>query len=359
MSLMRKILSRGRIKEARQRVAQSPSPSNFALLAQEHALQSELREALRVCEEGLLQFPGNAELQRMAERARRQQREHRLGELREELREGSRPGLQRELAELLLEGGQIQRAEESTLAWLAQGGGGEAQLLLARVRVERFLTDRGREAGQRAFESLAAAEGALPADPRPATLRLALLSAIGAWREARRCVARLLELQPGDAALEARFRALEPLLERSLEPDAALREIERSGRLFDEVATDGRESGTDIRPALRQLATERGVRAALYLRGGTALVQGPRGATAERTARAVRTVAQSARSVARKLGLGRAFDVRVEGTFGTLALALGDTDAGALWVHGELSRAHATALTDLAGANARTSEAGA
>ena len=354
--MMRKILSRGRVRDARQRVSRTPSASNYGLLAQEHALLGEMREALRVCEEGLVQFPGNAELLRMAERARRQQREHRIAELREELREGPRPGPQRELAELLLEGGQIQRAEELTLEWLQLGGGGEAQLLLAKVRVERFLADRGREVGLKAVEALQQAEILLPADARVYQQRLHLLVSVGAWAEARRTVARLLELQPGDYVLEARFRSLEPLLERSVDLDSALREVERTGRLVDEEHGDGRESAADVRPALRQLAGERGVRAALYLRGGTALVQGPRGATAERTARAVRSVTQGARAAARKLGLGRAFDVRLEGSFGTLAIALGESDAGALWVHGELQRSHEVALADLAGANARTSE---
>lgn len=356
--MMRKILSRGRVRDARQRVSRTPSPSNYGLLAQEHALLGEMREALRVCEEGLVQFPGNAELLRMAERARRQQREHRIAELREELSAGPRPGPQRELAELLLEGGQIQRAEELTLEWLQAGGAGEAQLLLAKVRVERFLADRGREVGLKAVDALQQAEALLPADARVYQLRLHLLVSVGAWAEARRTVARLLELQPGDYVLEARFRSLEPLLERSVDLDGALREVERTGRLVDEVNSDGRESAADVRPTLRQLAGERGVRAALYLRGGTALVQGPRGATAERTARAVRGVTQGARSAARKLGLGRAFDVRLEGSFGTLAIALGESDAGALWVHGELQRSHEVALADLAGSNARTSEGG-
>ncbi len=358
MSVVRRLLGRARLREARGRLTKNPCPSNYALLAQEYALVEEPREALRVCEEGLALFPANAELLRMADRVRKQQREQRIAQLRAELRDGGRPALYRELSELLLEAGLVARAEECIGEWLALEPVGEAQLALARVRVERFLADRGRDAGQRALETLSQAQAGLPRDARVWRLELRLLAAIGAWKDARRCVARLLELQPGDPTLEARFRAYEPLAKGAPDIDQALREVERSGRLVDERGEAERdpEGSLDVRPLLRRLAAERDVHAALYLRGGTALVQGPKGATAERTARAVREVAQGARSTARKLGLGRVFDVRLEGSFGSLAVALGELDAGALWVHGELSRAHETALMDLAGSNASTGE---
>ena len=61
------------------------------------------------------------------------------------------------------------------------------------------------------------------------------------------------------------------------------------------IFIDDDSAGSDsanlaVRPILQKLGAETSVRAALYLRGGTALVQGPHGATADRTARAVREV---------------------------------------------------------------------
>ena len=47
-------------------------------------------------------------------------------------------------------------------------------------------------------------------------------------------------------------------------------------------AQDASAAAGEIRPILKNLCNEPGVRAAVYVRGATALVQGPRGATAER-----------------------------------------------------------------------------
>jgi len=89
-----------------------------------------------------------------------------------------------------------------------------------------------------------------------------------------------------------------------------------------------------IRPLLQALACEPGVQAALYARGATALVQGPKGATAERTARSVREVVLKSRTAARRLGLGQVQEVQLEGEFGTLLIAPGELGAGAVWCAG-------------------------
>ena len=95
----------------------------------------------------------------------------------------------------------------------------------------------------------------------------------------------------------------------------------------------------------------------LYVRGATALVQGPKGATAERTARAVQSILGGSRSAARRLGLGQVFQVQLEGDFGTLSIAPGEQDAGALLCAGPLGRAREEALLGMAGLNAETEEA--
>src|SRR6185436_44859 len=99
-------------------------------------------------------------------------------------------------------------------------------------------------------------------------------------------------------------------------------------------------SGAAVRPMLQSLVRESGVQAAFYVRGGTALVQGPKGATAERTARGVREIVQSCRSAARRLGLGQAQEARLEGSFGTLLVAPGELGSGALWCTGGVTRRH-------------------
>lgn len=363
MKFVRKILTHNRVRQAKRRLAEQPSPRNYAALANEHAWEGNSALAVQVCREGLEVFPGSSELQRLFKRVLRVERENRISELKSELVEAPRPALWGEMCDVLLESGQLDRAEETAQEWYEETGDPDAVLVLARTRVSRFLDDRGREQGQKAFEALDRAQECLERDPRPWRLRLELCSKIGAAADARQCVVRLLELEPGEPSLEARFRVLSAQSENAPPIERALIEVERTGKLHEEEDTgeERRESqeARDVRPALQRLASEEGVHAALYIRGSTALVQGPRGATAERAARSVRGVTKSARTVARRLGLGQVASVTLEGNFGTFAVATGEMDAGALWCSGQLLPAHAASLLDLAGVDATVGEASA
>ncbi len=360
MRLVRKLLSHSRVRQARRRLATDPSPMSYAALGREFAWEGNTEEALRVCQEGLEAFPGNPELGRLAERTRRAQREDRLGELKRELRESPRPAVFREMCEVLLESDQLVRAEEYVLEWIATTSDPEAKLMHARVCVQRFLEDRGREAGRRAFEVLDEAGLAMERDPRPWSMRMALASKIGAWEEAKRCAVMLLELEPGDPVLEGRYRSLCALAEGAPSVEIALRDIERTGRLVDDETQTVRKDQPqrDVRPMLQQIAGDPGVHAVVYLRGSTALVQGPRGATAERAARAVRRMVKTGRSTARRLGLGAISAVCLEGNFGSIAVVIGETDAGALWCSGKVSSVREGMLANLAGVDAETGAIG-
>jgi tetratricopeptide (TPR) repeat protein len=339
MNFLRRMLPRRRVRTAIKKLAQDRSARNYAALAQEYAMVGELEEVLRVCTESLESFPGNDVLTRLAERTRLLLREDRAKALVSELRTAPRPALWRELCEILLETGRVPRAEDLAKEWFE-----------ARARTERFFSDRRRDDGLQALDLITSAEELVPSDPRPIRLRVALASRIGAWQEARRGLARLLELYPGDPALEARFRTVVTLAENSRSLDQALREVERSGRLADDdTGDDSRVSSRTIRPALQDLTKEPGVQAAFYVRGGTALVQGPRGPTAERAARSVREVISMCRTASRRMGLGQPFEVRVEGDFGTLLIAPGEIASGALWCRGSVSHRHERALRELAG----------
>lgn len=359
--MIRKLLSRNRLRKARKAVSTQPSPSNYAALAAEFVLRSEMDEAARACEEGLRAFPGSAELARVAGRIRRQMQESRLSGLRQEISEAPRPALWREYCDLLLGSGQIGRAEAAARDWLGEGRDPEAQLMLARVMAERLIADRGREIGQLAFESLDAAEAALPRDARPLKLRLRLSYLIGAWDEAKRAVSLLLDLMPGEPALEARFRLLESQsAEGSPNVDQALRTVERTGELYEDVDSEQEASvgpTIDVRGLLRQMSSEKDVKAAVYMRGATALIQGPKGGTAERTARVFRAVMHSSRTGGRRLGLGQLQELRLEGEFGHLRLLAGERDAAALWTDTALAGKRLAGLIDLVGSNAETEQA--
>lgn len=357
MSILDRWLSHGRTRTAAKRLARDPSARHYADLAQEHAVQNDLDLALKIAEEGLRAYPGDAELKRLEARTRQVRLEGKTRELQMELRVAPRPALWRELSEILLEAGRVARAEEVASDWFQATRSGEAQYYRARARCERFFADRRRDDGRLAYEFITSAEALLSQDARPLRLHLQLASRVGAWADARRSLARLLEILPGDPNLEARFRTVLSLADGSKTFDQALRDVERSGRLVDdEPEAERANTGASVRPMLQSLAREPGVQAAFYVRGGTALVQGPKGATAERTARGVREIVGSCRTAARRLGLGQAFEVRVEGSFGTLLVAPGELGSGALWCTGDITRQHEEALRDLAGLAAQAEE---
>lgn len=360
MSIMRKLLSGSRVRRARREVAQNPTARNYASLAREHACLGHLDEVQRVCAEGLAVFPGNSELVRLTNRARQLQREARTKELLRELREAPRPALWRELCEILLESGRVAKAEECAERWYASTRDPHAVVYRARSRMERFFADRRRDDGRFAVELLDLARKHLPEDPAPLQMRVELFARIGAWGEEKAALADLLEMNPGQPELEARYRSLLAMAGDPPSLDRALRHVEKTGALVDDEeradeSLDGRTGS--LRPLLQDLASEASVKAAVYVRGATALVQGPTGATAERAARAVREIVHASRTAARRLGLGQAAEVCIEGDFGTCLVKSGGTGSSALWSVGPIRGAHEQILADLAGTAAMTTEA--
>lgn len=350
MRFLTRWLSSSRVRNAQKRVAREPSARAYAELAQEHAVTGDLDEVLRTTTEGLRLFPGDTELVRLETRARSLQLEGRTRTLQAELKVAPRPALWRELVEILLKSGRVARAEEVATEWFQATQSGEAMLFRAQSRADRFFADRRRDDGQLAFELVASAVELLPGDPRAYRLQLQLASRVGAWNEAQRALARLLEHCPGDPVLEARFRAVAATPEPRKTVEQALREVERTGRFVDdEPAVTDRTgpSAVAVRPLLQTILQEQGTQVSFYVRGGTALVQGQKGATAERSARAVREIVAASKAVSRRYGLGQASAVRVTGEFGVLTIAPGETGSGAVWSKGPVSRVTEERLHEL------------
>ncbi|MCB9915840.1 MAG: hypothetical protein H6828_11955 [Planctomycetes bacterium] len=344
-----RILSRGKVRAAVKRLSAEPTAKNYVSLAQAHASVDQLADVLKVCEEGLELFPGDVELSRLYERASSLRREDRVRDLQRLLKSAPRPAHWKELCEIQLQSGRVSRAEQAAADWYAATGEFEALYYQAKARTERYFADRRRDDARRALDLATECQGLEPNDPRPVHLRLSIFSRCGAWSEARTCLARLLELQPGDPALEARFRTVASMADGTRSLDAALREVERTGRFIDDESdSDSRNSSKAVRPALQEVAAEIGVRGAFYVRGGTALVQGPRGATAERQARGVRELVSASRSAARRLGLGQPLEVCFEGDFGVLHMRPGSVGAAAIWTERQPSRKHLEVLAELA-----------
>ncbi len=325
---------------------------SYTSLAQEYARLGMTQSAVDLCAEGLKLFPSNTLLSRLADRARRVAREERMNDLRQELSEAPRPALWLEMCEILMELGQLGRAEQIAQEWIATQSSPEGLLALARVRVERFLEDRGRGLGFAALEALDQAIAVAESDGRSLQLKMSLLSKIGAWKDALDCSVKLLDLDPGQPELEARFRKLQALSVGAPSLERALLEVEKTGRFTDDRTEEGQDAARmvgNVRPVLRQLAEDEDVHAAMYVRGSTVLIQGPKGATADRTARTVRSIIASGSASARRLGLGQIFQIQVEGDFGQLAIAPGELDAGVIWSDGALGRRREEVLLGLAG----------
>lgn len=350
MSIFHKFFSRGRVRSLSKQVAKNPTARNYVVLAQEHARLSNFKEVVRVCQEGEALHPGNAELARMLGRVGALEREGRMRELQRLLSTCPRPALWREACDLLTESGSFDRAEDQAREWFGKTNDGEAQLYMALARSERFFADRRREDGSQAFKYCAAAKSSMPEDERVLRCHLKLAASIGAFADARKTLARLLEQHPGDPELEVSFRSMLARDGESRSVEEALRMVERTGQLIDDGEPPVTARGSaSARPVLQTLEAPDHVHAAFYVRGGTALVQGPRGATAERCARSMREIIQATSGVSRRLGLGGAIDVQVEGDFGVLTAVPGETGASALWSTRAANKNERTLLCELAG----------
>ena len=349
MSFIKNILSRGRVRTLSKRVAKEPVARNYVILAQELARVSDYREVARVCNEGLELHPGNVELTRMLGRVGALEREGRMRELQQQLALSPRPALWREACDLLLESSSFSRAEDLAIEWHTKTKDGEAVLYQALAAADAFFMDRRADIGERAFELCASAKELMPEDDRVFRCLLRLTVSIGVFSEARKALARLLELHPGDPELEAHFRSVLARGEGTESIPKALRHVERTGELVDDEAPTPTRNSSAARPVLQELEAADHVHAAFYVRGGTALVQGPRGATAERCARSMREIVHATSSASRRLGLGKALEVQIEGDFGVLHAIPGELGSAALWSTRAAKKNERALLFELAG----------
>ena len=324
--------SRRRVRRASRAVSRDSSAANYVVLAREYVAVGQHENVVRACSEGLELHPECDELRRIARGARAEHQRARTACLEKELSAAPRAALYRELCELLLEAGDAQGALETAQRWRSQTQEPEANYFVAAAHAEFFFDGRRSHDGMSAFQSADECARSLPRDKRPLRLQFEIARRCGAWEDARRALARLLELMPGNPLLEARFRRVLANCAHSKPLQRALVDVERSGQFLDD---EPEEAGTfdrdSLRPALKRLASVPEVHVAFFLRGNTALVQGARGPTADRTARAVREVLKASQASARRMALGRALEIRVEGSFGALTLKPGSRGASAAW----------------------------
>ena len=323
-------IRRGRVRRASRAVARDASAANYAALARAAAGQHE--DAIRTCSEALELHPQSGELQRIARGARAEQQRVRTARLRNEtLAVSPRAALHRELCELLLEVGDAQGALETAQRWSSQTQDPEATYFAAAAHAEFFFDGRRSQDGMAAFRSAEKCARALPGTSAPCACSSRSPGAAGPWEDARWALARLLELMPGNPLLEARFR-------RVLANCAHSKPLQRAARRRGaDRSVPGRRGGGGRGLRSRVPATDaqaagvgaRGSRGVLpSWQHGSRARRSSRRPTAQR---AVREVLQVSRASARRMALGRALEIRVEGSFGALTLMPGSLGASAAW----------------------------
>ena len=351
MSFFSSFTSKKRIRAALRRLGQEPSVDNYVALAREHVVVGNLQDILRVCSEGLSLHPGHAELMRIADRARQLQLDSRIRTLKQDLNLSPRPALWRELCDVLLECGRLTDAEETAGQWWEQARDGESTYYRAKARSLQFFQGFRSADGKVAWDWALEAAREMPGDTRPLETQYDIAKACGAWADARKVLADILEISPGHPQHEQRFRDASQRVHHSKSLRAGLAEVEATGRLTDSPASAGSQSNVAIRPLLKRMGADDNVKAVMFQRGGTALVQGLHGGTADRTARAIREVGIAARSSARRTGIGRPTEVLIEGSFGSLMIALGNSGTAACWSQTYMDPDHAEALQTIAGSS--------
>jgi tetratricopeptide (TPR) repeat protein len=234
VSFFGRLIANKRIRRAARRLGPDPSADNYVLLAREHVVAGNMQEVLRVCSEGLQMHGGHTELQRLGDRAEQIQLEQRVATLTEELKGSPRPALWRELCSVLLKSGRLESASEAAEDWYRSTRDPEALYFRAEVHAEHFFADKGSEDGKKAYLLAGDARREMGNDPRPLQLQLEVSSRCGAWQEARKCIAQLLEILPGDSSLEARFRSILTMCQNAKSLEICLKDVERKGRFVDE-----------------------------------------------------------------------------------------------------------------------------
>ena len=346
-------------RAAARRVAEDPSAENYLALARESVQRGEPGRVEDVCREALALHPGHAGLKSILARATRMRLDERARRLQRELADAPRPALWRELVEVELGAGRARRAVGLAATWDDQESSAASAACHALAVLHVFRESALQADAERAWQ-LAGAACERDRDQVIAhQVRFELAHTVGAHAAERAALARLIELQPGRADLEARYR--EALARVGGQPSfASALEAASRGGVVSPVGCDAPQEAeveetslASVRPGLQALVTCGEGLCASYHRGGTALVQGMTGATADRTARGVRDLTRAARTGVRRLGLGPLRGVRVIGEHGDLAIRSGGVAAAAAIGPDELPAAALESLETLAHWEAR------
>ncbi|MDA0947057.1 MAG: hypothetical protein O2799_00980 [Planctomycetota bacterium] len=338
---------------AARRVAEDPSAQNYLALAQESVQRGEPARVEAVCHEALALHPDHPALKSMLARATRMRLDERARQLQAELAEAPRPALWRELVEIELGAGRFGRAEALAARWQETAPSAQAQAHRARAALHTFRESALPADAQRAWDLAGLAAEESRGDGMAHEVCAELARMVGAHAAERAALARLIEAQPGQPELEARYREALACVGGPASFSAALEAVTRGGVVTPLSSSYSQEREVEaatlagVRPRLKELLAGSQAAFASFHRGGTALVQGATGPTADRTARGVRDLVRAGRDGARRLGLGPVRGIRVLGAHGDLAVRSSSRTAAAAWGREPLGSRELTELEAL------------
>jgi hypothetical protein len=339
---------------AARRVAEDPSAQNYLALAQESVQRGETARVEAVCHEALALHPDHPALKSMLARAKRMRLDERARQLQAELAEAPRPALWRELVEIELGAGRCGRAEALAARWYETAPSAQAQAHRALAALRTFQESALPVDARRAWDLAGLAAEESSGDGLAHEVRAELARMVGAHAAERAALARLIEASPGQPELEARYREALARVGGQGTFTAALDAVTRGGVVTPRSPSHPQEREVEaatlagVRPRLKELVTTSQAAFASFHRGGTALVQGASGPTADRTARGVRDLVRAGRDGARRLGLGPVRGVRVLGAHGDLAVRISSSTAAGVWSRGQLGPRELSELEALA-----------
>lgn len=365
MKFLQRWMASRSLAQIRARVSDDPSSTSYAELARAFVTGNDFVEAERVIDEGLSQFPGTAELERLKRLVRSHRLADRTQEVRRRIDQYPTPALFHELVDLYLQCNDPAAAEVACTDWrrLFPGDGG-AELAGIKVLLRRFYTERAAADGRSAISGLERVLNRDPGNARGLRLMAEIASRIGALPRALEALEQLAKIVPEDPGVEAWRKSVETALAGpygKMDLARALREVEESGQFPDPVPSSDQtgsksapESRTTrpldtVRPALVRLSSLSGVRLVVLVRGSAALVRGAASGGAEPIARATRAISVTAKRTTRRMGLGAFIESVIETDTGVLLMRAGESSTAATVVDGvaRLDRVRG-AIADLA-----------
>ncbi len=324
MNLIKKLRIWKELRRLEQRAREQPCPSTFVDLGQVYLNLAMADKAMQTADDGLSLFPESAELQKLRDFARRSRARARVGPLRSRLENSPTASLFRELSAIYLELGDQAGLHATCQEWTVRYPDDSGPwLMLGQARLGNYYRDLSAVEGLEAISVLERVLELDSDDQKARRLFAELLFRIGATQQARNQLDMLADEEDPELGALRQQASVAP--DRGDDFDELLRRVEHDGSLPNALPKVVRASSLDVglgplREALAQIAEQRGVRKATYIKGTRALVKGDIRDGKDAFLRVVRVIAKSSQRFGRRLDFGNFTKGVVHGSFGNICI---------------------------------------